>query len=76
LCALPQDALVVSIAADQKALKDIENKILQMLASASGNILDDEELIETLGELVHPKGTSAMPIHLCVYTIVDEQKPV
>lgn len=44
-----RDALVVSIAADQKALKDIENKILQMLASASGNLLDDEELIETLG---------------------------
>jgi len=44
-----KNALVVSIAADQKALKDIENKILQMLASASGNILDDEELIETLG---------------------------
>ena len=45
-----KDALVVSIAADQKSLKDLENKILQMLASASGNILDDEELIETLGE--------------------------
>lgn len=30
-------------------LQDIENKILQMLANASGNILDDEELIETLG---------------------------
>lgn len=45
-----KDALVVSIAADQKALKDIENRILTLLASASGNILDDEELIETLGK--------------------------
>lgn len=43
-------ALVVSIAADQKALKDIENRILALLASASGNILDDEELIETLAQ--------------------------
>ncbi|GBG24991.1 Dynein heavy chain 6, axonemal [Hondaea fermentalgiana] len=44
------DELVVSIANDKRALKDIEDKILQMLANSSGNILDDEELIEELGK--------------------------
>jgi hypothetical protein len=33
-------------------MQDLENKILHMLANASGNILDDEELIETLGTRV------------------------
>ena len=44
-----KDKLVVSIASDQKQLLDIEEQILQMLANASGNILDDEELINALG---------------------------
>ena len=44
-----KDALVVSIAADQDQLRDIENQILHMLAEASGDILDDEELINALG---------------------------
>lgn len=44
------DELVVSIANDKRALKEIEDKILQMLANSSGNILDDEELIEELGK--------------------------
>ena len=34
-----KDALVVSIADDQRQLRDIEEQILSMLASASGNIL-------------------------------------
>jgi len=42
--------LVVSIAQDQKTLKEIEDKILHMLANASGNILDDEDLINALDE--------------------------
>ena len=42
--------LVVSIAGDQKTLKEIEDKILHMLANASGNILDDEDLINALEE--------------------------
>jgi len=42
--------LVVTIAQDQKTLKEIEDKILYMLANASGNILDDEELINALDE--------------------------
>jgi dynein heavy chain, axonemal len=43
-----RDLLVVSIAADQKQLLEIEEEILSMLANASGNILDDEELINAL----------------------------
>ncbi|CAM9238748.1 unnamed protein product, partial [Choristocarpus tenellus] len=45
-----KDELVVNIANDQKTLKEIENKILYMLANASGNILDDEELINALSQ--------------------------
>lgn len=43
-----KDALVVSIASDQSQLREIEEQILTMLAGASGNILDDEELINAL----------------------------
>ena len=43
-----KDQLVLSIASDTKELKDIEDKILYMLANASGNILDDEDLIHSL----------------------------
>ena len=43
-----KDKLVVSIANDQKQLLEIEEQILSMLAAASGNILDDEELINAL----------------------------
>jgi dynein heavy chain len=45
-----KDELVVSIASDQKELKDIEDTILRLLAQSEGNILDDEELINTLGQ--------------------------
>ena len=42
---LKNGQLVVNIAADQKALKDTEDKILHLLANSSGNILDDGELM-------------------------------
>jgi len=42
--------LIVSIAADKKQLKGIEDKILQLLSESKGNILDDEILINTLAE--------------------------
>lgn len=45
-----KNRLVISMAADKKQLQDIEDKILQMLSEVEGNILDDEELIETLGD--------------------------
>jgi dynein heavy chain len=43
-----KDALIVSIAGDQRQLKEIEDRILQMLADAKGEILDDENLINSL----------------------------
>ena len=43
-----KNKLVVQIADGQKQLKDIEDKILYMLANSHGNILDDEVLIATL----------------------------
>lgn len=51
-----RDQLVVSIANDQRQLLEIEEQILSMLAAASGNILDDEELINALAK---SKKTSA-----------------
>ena len=45
------------MAADQKQLKDIEDKILLMLSESKGDILDDEELIVTLAD---SKTTSAI----------------
>lgn len=40
----------VSNAKMKKELKDIEDKILFMLSNSQGNILDDEELINTLAQ--------------------------
>uniref|UniRef100_A0A2K6FZX0 Dynein axonemal heavy chain 6 n=1 Tax=Propithecus coquereli TaxID=379532 RepID=A0A2K6FZX0_PROCO len=40
--------LIVRINADKNQLKNIEDKILKMLFTSEGNILDNEELIDTL----------------------------
>lgn len=42
--------LIVRINNDKSQLKAIEDKILKLLFASKGNILDDEELIETLNE--------------------------
>lgn len=39
---------IVSINNDNNLLKEMEDKTLRMLNMSKGNILDDEELIETL----------------------------
>eukprot|EP00767_Chilomastix_cuspidata_P003863 gnl/Chilomastix_cuspidata/3994.p1 GENE.gnl/Chilomastix_cuspidata/3994~~gnl/Chilomastix_cuspidata/3994.p1 ORF type:complete len:4491 (+),score=293.00 gnl/Chilomastix_cuspidata/3994:101-13474(+) len=43
-----KDDLVLQLASDRDLLEDIQNQILDLLAKSSGNILDDETLIETL----------------------------
>lgn len=43
-----RNKLIVSINTDKNQLKAIEDKILKMLFQSEGNILDNEELIETL----------------------------
>lgn len=42
--------LIVRINNDKNQLKNIEDKILKLLFQSEGNILDDEELIDTLNE--------------------------
>jgi dynein heavy chain len=45
-----REQLVLEDAENKQALKDIEDTILRLLKEAEGNILDDEVLINTLGE--------------------------
>ncbi|KAL1130882.1 hypothetical protein AAG570_012123 [Ranatra chinensis] len=52
-----RNELIVQINRDKGQLKAIEDKILKLLFSSTGNILDDEELVETLNE---SKETSAI----------------
>ncbi|CAE8588678.1 unnamed protein product [Polarella glacialis] len=42
--------LMLQLADDNKTLKQLEDKILKLLSESSGNILDDEVLINTLAE--------------------------
>ncbi|KAG5682932.1 hypothetical protein PVAND_012250 [Polypedilum vanderplanki] len=42
--------LIVSINSDKQQLQQLEDRILKLLFSSDGNILDDEELLETLNE--------------------------
>jgi len=43
-----KEELVVSIAEGRRTIKELEDTILRLLAESSGNILDDEQLINTL----------------------------
>jgi len=45
-----KEALVVQIADGRRTIKELEDKILKMLAESSGDILEDEDLINTLDE--------------------------
>ncbi|XP_066254312.1 dynein axonemal heavy chain 6 [Euwallacea similis] len=63
--------LVVRINADKAQIKGIEDKILYLLYHFEGNILDDEELIETLNE---SKETSAIIEARLVEAEVSEEK--
>ena len=47
---LQRQQLIIEDAENQGQLKDIEEKILHLLKSAEGNILDDEILIDTLAD--------------------------
>ncbi|CAH0703555.1 unnamed protein product [Spodoptera exigua] len=47
---ISRSELIVRINADKATLLEIEDKILRLLYASTGNILDDEELIETLNE--------------------------
>ncbi|KAG7241312.1 hypothetical protein INR49_025754, partial [Caranx melampygus] len=45
-----RNQLIVCINADRNQLKDIEDRILKLLFTSEGNILDNEELVQTLQE--------------------------
>jgi len=45
-----KNALVLSNAAMQKQLKELQDEVLRLLSEASGDILDDEQLINTLAQ--------------------------
>jgi len=45
-----KNQLIKSLAADNKSLKDLQDKILKLLSESEGNILDDEVLINTLSD--------------------------
>ena len=45
-----RDDLIKSSAANKKKLKEIEDKILQVLSESEGNILDDETAIATISD--------------------------
>lgn len=45
-----RNELIVRINADRNQLKDIEDRILKLLFTSEGNILDNEELVQTLQE--------------------------
>ncbi|XP_056136504.1 dynein axonemal heavy chain 6 [Lampris incognitus] len=55
-----RNQLIVQINADHNQLKDIEDRILKLLFASEGNILDKEELVQTLQE---SKVTSAAIKH-------------
>lgn len=42
--------LIVRINTDKQQLLQLEDRVLKLLFAAKGNILDDEELVETLNE--------------------------
>jgi dynein heavy chain len=45
-----RNELITRINNDKNQLQNIEDKILRMLYGSEGNILDDEDLIDTLNE--------------------------
>lgn len=45
-----RNELIMRINADRNQLKDAEDRILKLLFTSEGNILDNEELVQTLQE--------------------------
>lgn len=58
--------LVVKINADKQQLLGLEDKVLKLLFNSEGNILDDEELVETLNDAkvsANDPSASLDPVH-------------
>lgn len=61
---LQRNELIVRINADRNQLKDIEDRILRLLFTSEGNILDNEELVQTLQE-------SKVTLSVIIYKIIS-----
>lgn len=58
--------LVVKINADKQQLLGLEDKVLKLLFNSEGNILDDEELVETLNDAkvsANDPSARSQPVH-------------
>ena len=66
-----RNELIAKINADKNLLQSIEDKILSLLYSSGENILDNEELIETLN---NSKETSAIIATRLIETEATEEK--
>ena len=51
---MQKNDLVVAVAAGKRKLVELEDTILRMLSSATGSLLDDEELVLTLQVSTNP----------------------
>jgi len=77
-----RDTLVVQISDDSKQLVDLQDKILRQIAEVQGNILDDEEIIITLGtsritsETVNKRMAEAKITNLNITKTRNQYKPV
>ena len=58
-----REQLVMEDAENKRQLKEIEDKILYLLKTAEGNILDDENLIDTLKRPRHRREPAARALH-------------
>jgi dynein heavy chain len=76
-----KDQLVISNARMAAQLKDIESTILKLLSESSGNILDDEGLINTLAQSkitsneIEVKAKEAAETELMIDTTREEYRP-
>lgn len=60
---IQRNDLIVKINSDKQQLLSLEDKVLKLLFNSQGNILDDEELVETLNDAkVNPSFLLLNPI--------------
>jgi len=77
-----KDQLVISNAKMAGQLKDIESTILKLLSESSGNILDDEGLINTLAQSkvtsneIQEKAAEAAKTEVMIDTTREEYRPI
>ncbi len=77
-----KNALVVSMAGDRRQLDEIERKILRLLSASEGNILDDEDLVNTLASskttssIIEERVVESAQTEIEVNALRDEYRPV